>query len=47
MKNSKIFSATFEQSLNLLDDQLVVYMINKGDPKSLRNKPWINTFFQY
>ncbi|MFQ6343905.1 DUF4176 domain-containing protein [Enterococcus faecium] len=41
----KLFSATFEQSLNLLDDQLVVYMINKGDPKSLRNKPWINTFF--
>lgn len=41
----KLFSATFEQSLDLLDDQLVVYMINKGDPKLLRNKPWINTFF--
>lgn len=41
----KLFSATFEQSLDLLDDQLVVYMINKGDPKLLRHKPWINTFF--
>lgn len=41
----KLFNANFEQSLNLLDDRLVVYMINKGDPKSLQNKPWLNTFF--
>ncbi len=27
----KLFAASFEQSLNLLDDQLVVYMMNKDD----------------
>ncbi|MGL9754505.1 hypothetical protein IGK08_002609 [Enterococcus sp. DIV1286c] len=46
MKNmKKLFNASFEQSIKLLDDQLIIYMIEKGDPKSLRSRPILNTFF--
>lgn len=37
MSVKKIFNATFEQSLNLLDDQLVMYMIKDTEKRSLYN----------
>ncbi|EGP5416390.1 DUF4176 domain-containing protein, partial [Enterococcus faecium] len=33
----KLFNASFEQSLNLLDDQLVMYMIKDTEKRSLYN----------
>ena len=37
MNMKKLFNATFEQSLNLLDDQLVMYMIKDTEKRSLYN----------
>ncbi|MGC2931995.1 DUF4176 domain-containing protein [Enterococcus faecalis] len=37
MRVKKLFNVTFEQSLNLLDDQLVMYMIKDTEKRSLYN----------
>lgn len=39
MKNSKIFSATFEQSLNLQDDKLIKYMKKDVEQPGKKEKP--------
>lgn len=39
MKVPKIMTASFEESLVLLDDSLIDYMIKKGDPKKLYKRP--------
>ncbi|EGP5068166.1 DUF4176 domain-containing protein, partial [Enterococcus faecium] len=39
MKNSKIFNATFEQSLNLQDDKLIKYMKKDVEQPGRKEKP--------
>ena len=39
MELPKILTASFEESLVLLDDSMIDYMIKKGDPKQLYKRP--------
>ena len=42
--NFKLFNASFEESLNLLDDNLVKYMINDVERPVVREKPVLLKF---